>query len=413
MNNGWTGGQYSVFRALLGLYLAAHFAMLLPFGRELFSHEGLLPEAATSPLAHLFPSVLALSDSPAMVSSSLVIATLASLLFAIGWKDRWLALLVWYLLASLFVRNPLIANPSLPYIGWMLIAHACLPTGPFGSFDARSRVDPDNGWKFPRGIFLAGWVALSLGYTYSGCAKLTSPSWVDGTALERVLDNPLVRPTFVREALLGLPPSMLRLATWTALALEISFAPLLLIRRARPWLWSAMLAMHLALIVLIDFADLSLGMVLMHLFTFDPLWIRAYPARGGERIFFDGTCGLCHRWIRFVMAEDARGERFRFAPLASETFERAVPLEERAGLPDSVIVLTDDARLLSRSAAVLHIFDRLGGGWRAIAWLARTVPRPLRDLAYDAIARVRKIIFPPPPAACPLAPSHQRSRFDP
>ena len=112
------------------------------------------------------------------------------------------------------------------------------------------------------------------------------------------------------------------------------------------------------------------------------------------------------------MAEDARGERFRFAPLTSESFEREVPVERRAGLPDSVIVLTDDGRLLSRSAAVLHVLDRLGGGWRAISVLSRAIPRPLRDLAYVAIARVRKSLFPPPPAACPIAPAHLTSRFD-
>ena len=48
--NGWTGGQYSVYRALLGGYLFVHFAMLLPFGGELFSSQGMLPDASTSPL---------------------------------------------------------------------------------------------------------------------------------------------------------------------------------------------------------------------------------------------------------------------------------------------------------------------------------------------------------------------------
>ncbi len=35
-----------------------------------------------------------------------------------------------------------------------------------------------------------------------------------------------------------------------------------------------MLSMHAALLVLVDFADLSLGMVMLHLFTFDPAWLR-------------------------------------------------------------------------------------------------------------------------------------------
>ncbi|MGH7213559.1 MAG: hypothetical protein ACREIT_02165 [Tepidisphaeraceae bacterium] len=32
--------------------------------------------------------------------------------------------------------------------------------------------------------------------------------------------------------------------------------------------------MHLGLMVLIDFADLSLGMVMLHAFTFNPAWVK-------------------------------------------------------------------------------------------------------------------------------------------
>ncbi len=60
-------------------------------------------------------------------------------------------------------------------------------------------------------------------------------------------------------------------------AFELLFAPLALSRRLRPFLWAGMLAMHLGLMALIDFADLSFGMVILHLFTFDPGWIRPAP----------------------------------------------------------------------------------------------------------------------------------------
>ena len=168
---------------------------------------------------------------------------------------------------------PLIGNPGLPYVGWLLLAHACLPPAPYGSWAARGRPDPGNGWRMPGGIFLVAWILMALGYTYSGVTKLVSPSWVDGTALARVLDNPLARPGLVRDALLALPEGVLRLATWGALLAELSFAPLALVPRLRPWLWGLLLLMHLGLIVVIDFADLSLGMVLLHLFTFDPAWL--------------------------------------------------------------------------------------------------------------------------------------------
>src|SRR2546426_853835 len=86
--------------------------------------------------------------------------------------------------------------------------------------------------------------------------------------------------------------------------------PPALVARLRPWLWTLMLGLHFTLIVLIDFADLSLGMVMVHLFTFDPAWVKVRPITATELLFYDGHCGLCHRAVRFVLAEDVGGKTF-------------------------------------------------------------------------------------------------------
>jgi predicted DCC family thiol-disulfide oxidoreductase YuxK len=252
---------------------------------------------------------------------------------------------------------------------------------------------------------------MALGYTYSGYTKLVSPSWLDGTALARVLENPLARPGFLRDAILSLPAGLLRLAAWGALLAELSFAPLALMPRLRPWLWGLMLLMHLGLIVLIDFADLSLGMVMLHLFTFDPAWVRPRPASGPDTLFYDGNCGLCHRAVRFVLAEDRDGTAFRFAPLGGEAFRAAVPEAERARLPDSFVIHTAGGAVLTRSAAVRYVLQRLGGLWRVLAGLAGLVPARLLDRLYDGVARVRLRLFAKPAEACPLLPKHLRERF--
>jgi hypothetical protein len=274
MRNGWTGGQYSVYRALFGVYLAIHYFRLVAWGPELFSREGLLPILAMSPLAHLFPNVLDIWDSPLFVQGLLVLATSLSLLFAIGLWDRAAAAMLWYLGACFSGRNPLIANPALPYVGWLLLAHVFLPEGPYGSLMARIRNKPNDDWRMTPSIYLAAWIVMALGYTYSGAMKMTSPSWCDGSALERILSNPLARAGVLREWLVAMPSISLKCATWGALALEITFAPLALFRRARPWIWSAMLGLHLCLMLLISFPDLTAGMVFLHLFTFDPAWFR-------------------------------------------------------------------------------------------------------------------------------------------
>jgi len=134
---------------------------------------------------------------------------------------------------------------------------------------------------------------------------------------------------------------------------------------------------------------------------------------GPERIYYDGHCGLCHGWVRFTAARDPQGRAFRFAPLQGATFQTAVPAATRATLPDSIVVERDDGRLLTRSAAALHILRRLGGGWAVLGTVGWLVPRPLRDLAYDGVARVRGRLWKRPDDTCPLMPPEMRTRFDP
>jgi predicted DCC family thiol-disulfide oxidoreductase YuxK len=138
-----------------------------------------------------------------------------------------------------------------------------------------------------------------------------------------------------------------------------------------------------------------------------------HDARSAEYLFYDGHCGLCHGAVKFVLKHDAGGRAFRFAPLQGETFDARVPPERRAGLPASMVVLTCDGKLLTRSDAYLHILQRLGGGWASLATVQSRLPRWLRDRAYDFIALVRYRIFGRRSELCPAMPASFRARFDP
>ena len=132
-----------------------------------------------------------------------------------------------------------------------------------------------------------------------------------------------------------------------------------------------------------------------------------------EMLFYDGHCGLCHGFVRFVVKRDRATRRFRFAPLQGPTFEAMVPVERRAQLPDSVVLLTNDGALLSRSDAVVHVLRRMGGGWKLAAGALAVIPRGLRDAGYDFVARVRYRIFGRRDEMCPIMPPDLRARFDP
>jgi len=44
--------------------------------------------------------------------------------------------------------------------------------------------------------------------------------------------------------------------------------------------------------------------------------------------------------------------------------------------------------------------------------LLRLVPRSVRDVGYDTVARVRHLLFRRPTEACPVTPPELRARFE-
>ncbi|MFB3118877.1 MAG: thiol-disulfide oxidoreductase DCC family protein, partial [Myxococcota bacterium] len=242
-----------------------------------------------------------------------------------------------------------------------------------------------------------------------------NPSWIDGTALLGALSDPLAEQTLLRDIVLYLPPLLIALATWSVLALEISFAPLALLRKARPWVWLALLGTQLSLMALGHFANSVAGILMLHFLAFDPAWVKGRDEKRAATIFYDGGCGLCHRFVRFALAEDREGKYFRFAPLAGNAFATVRNESGQAKTLDSIdsIVLSlPSGDLLVRAAAILEIGKRLGGIWRVAAMAAGVLPLRVLNAGYDGIARIRHRIFASPPDACPLLPAHLRDRFD-
>ncbi|MEM1445897.1 MAG: DCC1-like thiol-disulfide oxidoreductase family protein [Planctomycetota bacterium] len=129
-------------------------------------------------------------------------------------------------------------------------------------------------------------------------------------------------------------------------------------------------------------------------------------------IFYDGHCGLCHRWVKFVVPRDPGGETFVFAPLQGEFIKSKLSNEQIAALPDSIVLYEPDGTLRTKSDAVLAIMARLGGFWKLLAGLGRIVPRFLRDWCYDRVASIRHKLFKRPEEACPIMPPELRTRFE-
>jgi predicted DCC family thiol-disulfide oxidoreductase YuxK len=117
---------------------------------------------------------------------------------------------------------------------------------------------------------------------------------------------------------------------------------------------------------------------------------------GEHLLLYDGVCGLCSQLVQFVLKHDVR-RVFDFASLQSAIGQAMV--KKAGGDPldlNSFYVVADyrtsEPRTFMKSDAALFVLDRLGWPWKA-ARSMRVVPAAVRDIVYDAIARVRYRVF--------------------
>lgn len=260
--------QLRIFQFFFGFYLTCHFFQLIFHVEQLFSRHGMIADPKWNPTYGYFPNFIHLIDhSTLLLQFYLITLTCLAILFAFRlFSPRLISLFLWYGWASLLNRNVLISNPGIPYVGLLLLAFALITfeQGKDQKLQLDSQVFP---W-----LYWGGWTLYALGYTISGLHKLQSPSWIDGTALKHVLQSPLSRDNFLCHFLLETHPIVLEASTWMSLIAEITFLPLGLFYHTRRFYWVAFLSLHLGVLMVVNFTDLTLGILVMHFFLFDPRW---------------------------------------------------------------------------------------------------------------------------------------------
>jgi uncharacterized membrane protein len=260
--------HFAVFRIILGVYLIQHFAFLIPYAQEIWSNTGVFPSPSLNFTHGVFPNVLNYCDSTEFIIAFLIALLLFSVLFTLGFYRRLAALFIWYGWVCLFDRNNLISNPGIPFVGWLLLCCTMIPGGECYSLKPKAKSD----WEFPRVLWIGAWFVMSLSYTISGIDKLQSPSWLNGSAILHLVNNPLARDWWLRETVAELPVWIIKLMTYSILTIEVLFAPFALLRITRKWIWLAAVLMHVGILLLVDFADLTAGMLMIHIITFDVNW---------------------------------------------------------------------------------------------------------------------------------------------
>jgi predicted DCC family thiol-disulfide oxidoreductase YuxK len=127
-------------------------------------------------------------------------------------------------------------------------------------------------------------------------------------------------------------------------------------------------------------------------------------------IAFDGKCGLCDGFVRFLLRHD-HDSIFQFA---SSTSQQGEAIYRHTGQdpdqPSSVVLLKDDSIFLESESAIGAAIA-LGGVLR-LAGTLMWLPRSLRDTAYRYVARNRFRWFGQQ-STCDLPESGWSGRFQP
>jgi predicted DCC family thiol-disulfide oxidoreductase YuxK len=138
-------------------------------------------------------------------------------------------------------------------------------------------------------------------------------------------------------------------------------------------------------------------------------------ARGKHIIFYDGVCGLCNKFIQFVIDNDKHGVFF-FAALQSDFASRTLSRRGADALNlDTVYILSDygnpdKERLFNKSDAVIFATGQLKAWVKPFATILRLFPKPLRDFGYSTVAKIRYKLFGKFDQ-CMLPTAETRSRF--
>lgn len=104
-------------------------------------------------------------------------------------------------------------------------------------------------------------------------------------------------------------------------------------------------------------------------------------------ILYDGECGLCDRFVQFVLKRDKR-DRFMFAPLQSGYAHEVLLRHGLEGCESESMVFVHRGRALRRGKAALTAISLLGKAWPIVGAL-RVLPSWLLDPFYNFVARRR------------------------
>ncbi|WP_078412990.1 thiol-disulfide oxidoreductase DCC family protein [Priestia abyssalis] len=104
-------------------------------------------------------------------------------------------------------------------------------------------------------------------------------------------------------------------------------------------------------------------------------------------ILFDGVCNFCDGAVQFIIKRDPKAH-FSFASLQSKPGQNLLIKWELPTDTFNSMVYVKENRVYMKSTAALKIARELKGFW-PLLYVLILIPKPIRDIAYDLIAKNR------------------------
>jgi predicted DCC family thiol-disulfide oxidoreductase YuxK len=108
-------------------------------------------------------------------------------------------------------------------------------------------------------------------------------------------------------------------------------------------------------------------------------------------ILFDGVCNFCNRTINIILKYD-KDAYFQFAASQSSAAMGIMQAFKIEQIAIASVILIDQEKVYTKTDAVIQIANRLSG-WPKLFRLLKFIPKPIRDFAYDLIAKNRYTLF--------------------
>ena len=253
-----SGRAFALWRVAFGLYFTWVCAELWPFLNELFTKRA-------GGIASREAWATRWGTHALTVHALWALVIACGVLIVIGRARRPAALLAWAVMLRLFWENGAMRSPEMPLVTLALLLLALAPV-------REPRWPLAGGGSGPAARYRdLMWIALAIANGSAGFYKLTwgDASWGNGTALVETLTTSTFRRTFYGDFFAAHAHGPLWLGTWASVGLEIGFPLLIWFRWPRALVWTLSFSMHCLALVLFNLAEVSLGMIVVHLFVLD------------------------------------------------------------------------------------------------------------------------------------------------